>query len=184
MKQYDFLFLSVLFSVPGVIIYALRQDLRTVIIKIIPFSWPFAFTEFLFYPSYWEPHFLFDLGRKIGFGIEDFIFVSGLAAFTTTAYSFVSGRRYVALGQNRIAGAMLRCAGPFLATFILLVLALFFAVPVIYASCAAMLAVTGGMLVVRRDLVVPGLSGGMISLTIYYILCGVCELVMPGLFKT
>ena len=76
------------------LIWAARPDLRRVIACVMPFSLPFACTEFLFYPSYWEPAFLFDLGRRMGFGIEDIIFVTGLAAFTTTAYACGFNRAY------------------------------------------------------------------------------------------
>ena len=93
MLKYDFLILSLLFLVPGAVIYALRQDLRPVIRVMMLCSIPFAFTEFLFYPDYWEPVFLFDLAARIGFGIEDVVFVCGLGAFTSTGFLFFSGFR-------------------------------------------------------------------------------------------
>jgi hypothetical protein len=77
---YDFLVLSLLCWIPGFGAGFMRPDLRRAIVLSALCSLPFAFTEFLFYPEYWTPTFLFDLGDRLGFGIEDFLFVSAIAA--------------------------------------------------------------------------------------------------------
>jgi hypothetical protein len=92
--KYHFLILCSLLLVPGAVIFAARHDLRRPILTMGACSLPFAFTEFLFYPTYWEPEFLFNLANKIGFGVEDFLFVFGLAAFSSTAYAFCFKRRF------------------------------------------------------------------------------------------
>ena len=71
MSDYPFLVLSLLFLIPGVLFYALRPDIRRLLRLTLLASLPFATTEFLFYPTYWEPRTLFDLVPRIGFGIED-----------------------------------------------------------------------------------------------------------------
>ena len=90
--EYNFLILTLIFWIPGILIYALRFDLRRIIHLMAAFSLPFALTEWLFYPEYWEPTFIFDLIHVFGFGIEDILFVTGLAAFTSTVYAFFSGK--------------------------------------------------------------------------------------------
>lgn len=180
---YNFFIIAILFSVPGIIIYKARPDLRKVINKVIPCAWPFACTEFLFYPSYWEPRFLFDLGSRVGCGIEDFIFVSGLAAYATTVYAWCCRRYYRVRGTATRYQIMGRCAVLFAVTFLLVVLAVTAGVPIIYASCVIMLAVAALIFVLRRDLIVPAVAGGVLSLVTYYMLCLVCLLVMPGLFQ-
>ena len=77
MLTYAVLTLSLLFLLPGALVYALRPDLRGPIHIVSLCSLPFALTEFLFYPTYWEPEFLFDLIHVLGFGIEDVLRILG-----------------------------------------------------------------------------------------------------------
>jgi hypothetical protein len=180
---YNFLILAILFSVPGIIIGVARPDLRQVIMRVVPFALPFALTEFLFYPDYWEPRFLFNLGARIGFGIEDFIFVAGLAAFTTTAYAAVCGRSY--RQQERITNAAVagRCGSVLLAAFALAGAAVLLEIPMIYGACAIMMILGFAILVLRRDLGLPSVAGGLLSMGTYYLICLCCMLLMPGLFR-
>lgn len=182
MMRYEFLVLSLLFSVPGVIIWALRRDLRPVIHRMILASLPFALTEWLFYPEYWSPRFLFDLVSVIGFGVEDLIFVAGLGAFTSTAYAFVSRRRYESLvmteaGAVRRAGSL--CGGALLITGLLLAAG----VAMIFATILAMAATVGWMLASRRDLAVPALSGGVLAVLVYGAICLIFAAILPGVFQ-
>lgn len=176
--------MALLFVLPGLLIYIVRPDLRTVIARVVPFSLPFAFTEFLFYPSYWEPAFLFDLGRRIGFGIEDFLFVAGLAAFSTAVYPACCNRAYV---PHAIA-TVRACAGRALLLFsvagALLAYMLVAGIAVIYAACLAMLAAGITATAVRRDLVMPALVGAFIATALYFVLCRIVDLVIPGMFQT
>lgn len=55
-------------------------------------SLPFATTEWMFYPDYWAPKFLFDLVDIIGFGIEDFLFVSALGVSSSSAWFVATGK--------------------------------------------------------------------------------------------
>jgi hypothetical protein len=182
-QTWNFLTLALLFALPGILIGAARPDLRRVIACVLPFSLPFACTEFLFYPSYWEPAFLFDLGRRIGFGIEDIIFVTGLAAFTTTAYACGFNRSYGPHGSNSPRACCLRALGLFGLTGALLLLLLAFGMPILYGSCLAMAAAALAMLLQRPDLTAPALLGGGISAAVYFILCLAAGALMPGLFK-
>ena len=51
--EYNFLILTFIFWIPGILIYVLRFDLRRIIHLMAAFSLPFALTEWLFYPEYW-----------------------------------------------------------------------------------------------------------------------------------
>jgi hypothetical protein len=181
--KYNFFTLSLLFALPGTLIWAARPDLRRAIACMIPSALPFAGTEYLFYPGYWEPAFLFDLGRRIGFGIEDIIFVSGLAAFTTTAYACVFNRTYAPLSGSRLVSCGLRALWLFSMTGGILLAMLAGGIPVIYGACLAMVAAFLAMLRLRPDLTVPALVGGGISVAAYFMLCLTAEAVMPGLFR-
>ncbi|XXY18112.1 lycopene cyclase domain-containing protein [Sorangium sp. So ce216] len=90
--KHEFLLLSLLFLLPGGVIWLARPDLRSLMKRMALASIPFAATERLFYPEYWTPKFLFDLADRIGFGVEDVLFVAGLSAFSSTAYAVVFRR--------------------------------------------------------------------------------------------
>jgi hypothetical protein len=179
---YPFLVLSLLLMVPGGAVFLIRPDLRRAMGIMALCSIPFAFTERLFYPDYWEPRFVFDLVNRIGFGIEDVLFVTGLAGFTTTAYPFVFRRRYgVFPGGSRRAS--LRRMGVLIGTALLLTaLADLMGVPAIYTSVIAMVGITSVMVFWRRDLALPALLGAVLSVGIYGILCLVLEALIPDVF--
>ncbi len=71
MPNYPFLVLCVLMVVPVFAAGVLRRDLVIHMARMALISLPFAFTEFMFYPDYWDPPFLFDAAEKFGFGLED-----------------------------------------------------------------------------------------------------------------
>ncbi|XYH98301.1 lycopene cyclase domain-containing protein [Sorangium sp. So ce1128] len=90
--KHEFLLLALLFLVPGGFTWIVRPDLRPLMKRMALASMPFAATERLFYPEYWTPKFLFDLADRIGFGVEDVLFLAGLSAFSSTAYAVVFRR--------------------------------------------------------------------------------------------
>ncbi|WNG44342.1 hypothetical protein F0U60_09635 [Archangium minus] len=179
--SYEFLVLALLFLVPGALMWLARPDLRWLMGRVALASLPFAATEWLFYPEYWTPRFLFDLAERIGFGIEDVLFVVGLGAFSSTAYAVAFRRTVVSKGGTsrhgwRAIGAivlMLAVAGLLNAV----------GVPILYAAVAAMVSCAVGALVVRPDLVLPSLWGAGLSGVIYLGLCLVFELLVPGVFE-
>lgn len=182
-QHYNFFTLTLLFCLPGIMIWAWRPDLRRVIVRVIPFALPFACTEFLFYPSYWEPNFLFDLGNRIGFGIEDFIFVSALAAFTSTIYAFVINHSYTPSGKSGTFACALRALSLFVFAGLFFTGEIIAGVSVIYAAYLVMIVCACIMLTLRRDLTIPTLLGACLCTAIYFLLSLIAEKIMPGLFK-
>ncbi|XXX77247.1 lycopene cyclase domain-containing protein [Sorangium sp. So ce134] len=199
--RHEFLLLSLLFLLPGGVIWIARPDLRSLMKRTALASLPFAATERLFYPAYWTPKFLFDLADRIGFGVEDVLFLAGLSGFSSTAYAVVFRRALVPCAapgapQTRpwLRAARtrpwLRAARPWLraAAGIALALAaagaLFAAgVPILYAAVAAMISVTAALIGARRDLLVPGLLGALLSAAVYLGLCLVFAALVPGVFE-
>ncbi|MBF0351606.1 MAG: hypothetical protein HQM11_11280 [SAR324 cluster bacterium] len=179
---WNFLILSLLFLIPGMLVYAVRPDLRTAIHRMSVCALPFALTERFFYPDYWEPRFLFDLADHIGFGLEDILFVVGLAAFTTTAYPAFFRKTYetqhVETGRVRV----FRAVKILLLTFIGVGLVVALRIPMIYGSIVIMTIAFAGLCLIRHDLLVPGLLGGLVSLGIYTLLCWLFEWMLPGVF--
>ncbi|WP_437724728.1 lycopene cyclase domain-containing protein [Sorangium sp. So ce861] len=234
---HEFLLLSILFLLPGIAIWVARPDLRSLMKRAAIASLPFAATERLFYPTYWTPRFLFDLADRVGFGVEDLLFIVGLSAFSSTAYAVVFRRALVPcaapgvpwsrpglgawsrpwlgaartrpwlgaartrpglgaartrpwLGAARTRPGLGAAARPWLRAAAGVALALATAVallaagvPVLYAAVAAMIAVTTGLVGARRDLLVPGLLGALLSAALYLGLCLVFAALVPGVFE-
>lgn len=180
---YNFLILSLLFMIPGIIIYALRKDLRRVIHIMALCSIPFAFTERFFYPSYWEPVFLFNLIDIIGFGVEDILFVTGLAAFTSTSYAFCTKQFYLPIQKLNPKQIIYRCLMVLIPTFLLVGLLVLFGVRMIYGSLFIMVFISSIITLFRKDLFRAGLSGGFFSTVIYTLLCLCIALLFPDIFQ-
>ena len=181
--QYSFLLLSGLLLVPGLIILLLRRDLRGVAAAMAVCSLPFALTESFFYPTYWEPDFLFDLVSVIGFGIEDIIFVVGLAILTSTVYAFSFRKQYVAISSPDLRRVLLR-AGAILAVVFLLVPVVSLAgIHMIYGSFLIMMGVSCVLFLIRNDLAIPGIAGGCLSLVVYTGVCLLLALVAADVFR-
>lgn len=180
--RHEFLLLSLLFLVPGACFWLVRPDLRPLMARAVGISLPFATTEWLFYPEYWRPHFLFGLADRIGFGIEDVLFVSGLGAFASTAYAVAFRRTLVARGAP-VSRPWLRVAGVFALAAAAVAVQLVVGVPILYASVAAMVFVAGALLLARPDLVLPSALGALVSAVLYLGLCLVFGALVPGVFE-
>lgn len=184
MKNCPFLVLAVLFLVPGTIVLVARRDLRPVIAVMALLALPFALTERWFYPVYWRPPFLFDLAARIGFGIEDVLFVVGLASFTSTAYAFFTRSRYEPHNRFSPGRAVLRGVLLFGAVALGVAGALRAGLPMIYAAPAIMLIAAGGIAALRPDLLLPAVAGGALSAAVYFVLCLGFGLLLPRAFES
>jgi hypothetical protein len=180
---YDFLALALLCLAPGALASALRPDLRPAMGRSALAALPFAPTERLFYPTYWSPRFLFDLVDVLGFGLEDLLFLAGLAAFTTASYPLAFGRALVPLGPPNARRALAR-AGALLALALGPALALVaLGLPAIYACLAGMAVAALAALSRRPDLLAPSLLGGLVSAAVYAGICLLYEALFPGVFR-
>lgn len=178
---YEFLVMALLFLVPGAVFWLVRADLRGLMRRAVLASLPFAATEWLFYPEYWTPRFLFGLADRIGFGVEDVLFVAGLGAFSSCAYAVAFRRTVVPRGQG--TRPWRRAVGGIAAMLALTGLLLAVGVPILYAAVAAMGVCTLMVLVGRPDLVLPSLLGAGVSCVIYLGLCLLFAWLVPGVFE-
>lgn len=179
----DFLFLSLLCLLPGGFIFCLRRDLRKAILTISACAIPFAFTESLFYPSYWEPHFLWNLVEKIGFGVEDIIFIVGIGALTSSAYPFFFKKRFSETASKKVNVSISRVTIAFFAIAVLVFLAVIIKIPMIYGSVGVMLLISAGIVSFRTDLLLPSVYGGVITCMIYTLICLVLSIVFKDIFR-
>jgi hypothetical protein len=183
LATYDFLTLALLFLAPGALAWAWRPDLRPWMWRSALAALPFAATERLFYPTYWSPHFLFGLITKIGFGLEDLIFLAGLASFTTTAYPFAFRRALERREPPSLSRSFARALAPTALALGLALPLVALGAPVIYASVAAMAGAAVAMLARRPDLVRPSLLGGLLSTLVYAAICLLYGALLPGVFR-
>ncbi|MBN2528488.1 MAG: hypothetical protein JXR76_19020 [Deltaproteobacteria bacterium] len=187
---YPFLLLCGLLMIPAAVIFVVRSDLRKPMGVMAGLSIPFAFTEFLFYPSYWEPKFLFDLANRIGFGIEDFLFVIGLGAFTSTVYPAVFFKKRVPLsvstpslrsvaGKKRLTKLIVPIGVAFLLTAIMAALS----IPMIWGCVPIMILIALSIVVIRRDLRSAAAWGGVLSAIAYFLICQALGVLVPNVFE-
>ncbi len=179
MLDYSFLVLTLILAVPAVVVWATRADLRRPIHLMMLASIPFAFTERLFYPEYWRPKFLFDLVNVIGFGIEDILFVTALAAFASMGWYWLTKRGF----EGSEPGMVRRIVGPLVVCFGLVAVAAIAGVAMIYAAPAIMFVCGAAVCVVRSDLWGHALGGAALTTVVYGGVCGVLMLVIPSVFE-
>lgn len=181
--SYSFLVLSLLFLIPGALILVLRRDLRRMLLVMGVLSLPFAATEFLFYPTYWEPPMLFDLVEIIGFGIEDVLFVVGLGWLTAGIYPALTRRRVVGALPVFRRTALLRLLVIFAVVAAAVAATAAAGVATIYAAPLIMVAVTLWILRCREDLLLPALAGAVLTTLVYAVLSWLLLLLIPGVFE-
>lgn len=180
---YSFLILSILLLIPAFLVWLLRPDLRQVIYLMALASIPFAFTERLFYPDYWEPLFLFDLVNIIGFGIEDILFVTGLAAFTSTAWAFTAKKTYLPLSTSPRLRPLPSALLLLLICFLMVALLAILGLPMIYGAPIIMTALGLAICTLRPDLLLPSLGGAAITTVVYTALCILLAILIPDVFE-
>ncbi|MDZ4725716.1 MAG: lycopene cyclase domain-containing protein [Leptospira sp.] len=145
-------------------------------------SIPFAFTEFLFYPSYWEPKFLWNLVNLIGFGIEDIIFVIGLSAFSSSSFAVTFQKKLTPCSKGILNSNQI-----LISIFILYLITIFlfikFKIHLIFGAPILMLGSGIFMILRRSDLLFPGIFGGLITMTVYSLLCFALLQIYPSIFE-
>jgi len=185
--RYAFLVLALLLAIPGALAYLVRRDLRPSIRLGVALSLPFALTEPLFLADdYWRPEFLFDLGDRLGFGLEDFLFVAALAAVSVASYPVVASRTLAPLeGVARSKRAVVLRAGTLLLAVSACAAALYVAgMPMIEAAPLAMVAGTAVAWARRPDLVTPAFAGALTTMLVYHVACLILAATHPQVFHT
>ena len=185
MLKYNFLMLCLLLWIPAVLAYVGRPDLRRAMRLAALCSLPFAFSEFLFSPDYWAPTFLFDLGDRLGFGIEDFLFVTAIATNAVSIYGVLSSRTYAPQDAQVSPGTLLkRIASILTLVLVLLVFAMKLSIPMIYGCIAIMTLISAALMILRRDLFLPALISGLGLAVCYWLLAEIYAWLYPGVFLT
>lgn len=178
-RHYDFLTLALLFCLPPLLIATARADLRPLMARAAWLALPFALTERFFYPEYWSPTFLFDLIHRVGFGIEDLLFVAAFGSFAAAAYPALTGHHLAPFAPPRPGLATALIAGAIGCALLLHAAGLSMYGATITAEATALAAI----LLLRPDLRGAAPLGGLLVAAIYGLLCLLYEALLPGTFE-
>lgn len=184
MQNYPFLVLCFLMIIPVFASGVLRRDLVLHMARMSLISLPFAFTEFMFYPDYWDPPFLFDAARKFGFGLEDFLFVATLGALSIGLFPAIARKQLQRFKSQSTPQVFLKIA--LLTGFALLgaVVGWMAGFPAIFTGVVIMIAIPSVVLLASRsDLWRYACMNGGTSLIAYVAVCMALEFILPGTFE-
>jgi hypothetical protein len=90
---YTYFIWSVLLLLCWFPVYYYNKYNKVKMLKMSIFTLPLGLSEPLFYPSYWFPPTLFDLGNKTGFDIESLIFSFAVGGLGCALYDYFYGHQ-------------------------------------------------------------------------------------------
>ncbi len=184
MRNYPFLVLCVLLFIPAFATGFFRRDLVVHMARMALVSLPFAFTEFMFYPDYWDPPFLFDAAARFGFGLEDFLFVAALGALAIGLYPALAGKQLQTVLLQTTLRSVLKMAMLTGSALLAAMTGWVADFPAIYTGLVIMIAIPVGLLLAYRpDLWRHAWKSGGTALIAYVGVCVALELILPGTFS-
>jgi len=170
--------------IPVVATGVFRRDLVVHMARMALVSLPFAFTEFMFYPDYWDPPFLFDAAAKFGFGLEDFLFVASLGAMSIGLYPALARKQLQPVKSRTTTQAVLIMSMLAGAALLAAVIGWVAGFPAIYSGLLIMITISSVLLLAARpDLWCHAWKSGGTSLIAYVGVCMALELLLPGTFS-
>ncbi len=179
--HYVWLFWSVAFLVPWVLLFYATPQRRRVMWLTSAATTLLGLTEPIFVPRYWNPPSLFELAQRTGFDIESLIFTFALGGIGAALYdSFMSGG-LVAIGSDERQRSRHRLHRTALVVpFVLFVPLYFLPWNPIYPGlvCLAVGAVASATC--RPDLVRKTLLGGVLFGALYAVFMLALRVFTPG----
>lgn len=177
---YEYLSWVLLLGVVWIGAFIFKKGLRRKMIISSLIAFPFGIGEAYFYPAYWAPETLFNLGALYGLTIEAFFlmfFLGGTAAFV---YETVFKKKYPV--KENLCGKVCKCNWSLITALVLFVLfvKLLSNFNIIYSTSFALLG--GGII---ATLIYPNLRkhiffGGILYALFYWISLLIIELIFPG----
>jgi len=169
--QYTYLVWSLLLLVLWLLVYLFSTETRRKMLKMSIGTLPLGLSEPLFYPQYWFPPTLFDLGWRTGLDVESLIFSFSVGGLASTLYEFWNRRRSQTVPacerhDRRHRFHRLALASPVIA-FLLLELSTHW--NPIYTASAALLAGAVCTVLCRPDLLDRVLKGGIVFTCFYFV---------------
>lgn len=90
-SPYAYLALSSALFAVGLVLYALRADIRREMAWVSLGTMFLGLTEPVFVPAYWNPPTLWDLARRTGFDLESLLFSFAIGGIVFAAYEVIFG---------------------------------------------------------------------------------------------
>jgi len=173
--QYAYFIGTLLVLLPGLVVFALRKDLQKEMLWAGAVALPFGFSE-IFFREYWRPPSLFNLIERVGFGIEDFLFVFSVGCIAAIVYEVIAKRRLQKLRQTK---------GTHLLPYVILALAYaglegFSPFTSIYNAMLALFISAAFIAIVRHDLIPQIIVAAMLFGGLYFLLFLAFNYLFPG----
>ncbi|MBI2642446.1 MAG: hypothetical protein HYW97_01220 [Candidatus Wildermuthbacteria bacterium] len=173
--QYAYFIGALLVLLPGLAVFVLRKDLRKEMLWAGTLALPFGFSE-IFFHEYWVPPSLFNLIERVGFGIEDFLFVFSVGCIAAIVYE---------VGAKKRLQKLRKVKGTHLLPYAILVLAYvglegFSPLTSIYNAMLALFISTAFIAIARRDLIPQIVIAAMLFGGLYFLLFLVFNYLFPG----
>jgi len=175
MEQYAYLTGALILGFVWSIMFLARKDLHREMILISLLSVPFAFSEFLYVPEYWNPPVMFNLINKIGFSIEDVLFCFFAGGIASVVYEFFWQKKL----RKKIFSHKDHILPYLLAIIIFIGLEFIFPAKTIYNMIVALLAAAIFMGYKRKDLIGQIIFGGIFFASLYFVLFIIFDNLFP-----
>ncbi|MFA6815449.1 MAG: lycopene cyclase domain-containing protein, partial [Lentisphaeria bacterium] len=131
---------------------------------------------------YWSPEFLFHLGSRWGFGIEDFLFVAFLGMLTYAAYPIVFQKKLQTMASK--TRRVIRFLPLVLGGLALAIILSSSLIPIIHGTWCVMDLFVLATWIIRKDLIGPSCASGVIMAIGYELICLAWQIFYPGIFTS
>jgi len=164
--QYGYLIGCLIIALAWSAFYATRKDLRKEMIFGSLLAVPFALTEIMFIPEYWNPPSLFGADAKYGIGLEDFLFCFFVGGIAAVIFELIERKKTVKIRKDRKKHYF-----PYFFTICaIIVFELTFPEKTIYNLIIALLAGAAIMGAKRKDLIGQIFLGALFFSALYFLL--------------
>lgn len=161
MDKYTYLLIPLFLFIPWLIIFLSRTDLREKIIKAGVFGAPAGvIAEFWYFADYWQPPLIFE---NSVFMIEDLLAGFFITGVTVSVYDMIFTEKNIREEKNR----KMFFLGLFvLGTILLLIFNNGLGINSIFVSSFAFILLSIAMVAIRKDLLIPSIVSGILTLLI------------------
>ena len=179
--HYVWLFWSVAFLVPWVLLFVATPQRRRVMWLTSAATTLLGLTEPIFVPRYWNPPSLFELAQRTGFDIESLIFTFAIGGIGAAFYDSVMRRALVAIGSDERQRPRHRLHRAALAVpFVLFVPLYFLPWNPIYPGLACLAVGAVASATCRPDLIGKTVFGGVLFGALYTVFMLALRVFTPG----
>ncbi|MEK6829981.1 MAG: lycopene cyclase domain-containing protein [Nanoarchaeota archaeon] len=153
------------------VIFLISRKFRKEMFFVSLFTTPFALTEPLFVPEYWNPPSLFNLAAITGFDIESLIFSFAIGGIGAVLYNAFFKVKYKKIGKHEMHSKRHRfhLIALFSPIIVFLIVSLFTKLNPIYSASIAMFIGGIATILCRPDLKKEVWMGGILFLLLYFI---------------